>query len=63
MTPPIALVVGPIFFEDAKWQALAPEVTLKVFSRSSSLEPEFTTDMCEISGVQKRHKRGIYFPP
>jgi hypothetical protein len=30
MAPPIALVVGPIFYENAKWQALAPDVTLKV---------------------------------
>jgi hypothetical protein len=30
MAPPIALVVGNIYFEDAKWQALFPAVTLKV---------------------------------
>jgi hypothetical protein len=29
---PSALVVGDIYFEDAKWQALSPAVTLKVLS-------------------------------
>jgi hypothetical protein len=29
---PVALVVGDIYFEDAKWQALAPTVTLKVLA-------------------------------
>jgi hypothetical protein len=35
---PVALVVGDIYFEDAKWQALAPAVTLKVLPRSHGLE-------------------------
>jgi hypothetical protein len=36
---PRALVVGDIYFEDAKWQALSPAVTLKVFPpRSFGLE-------------------------
>ncbi|KAE9372443.1 hypothetical protein N431DRAFT_466688 [Stipitochalara longipes BDJ] len=38
MAPPIALVVGPIFFEDAKWQALAPEVILKEYRKGTREE-------------------------
>jgi hypothetical protein len=35
---PIALVVGDIYFEDAKWQALAPAVSLKVLPHSLGFE-------------------------
>jgi len=32
---PIALVVGDIYFEDAKWQAMAPAVTLKEYRKGT----------------------------
>ena len=35
----IARVVGDIYFEDAKWQVRAPDITLKVRRISSGFVP------------------------
>jgi hypothetical protein len=38
MATPAALLVGPLFFQEAKWKALSPGIILKV-SRSIVLFP------------------------
>lgn len=33
MAAPVALLVGPLFFENAKWRSLSPGIPLKVRKR------------------------------